>query len=93
MRGAEMNDPHGYDRLARALDFLVAELRAAQLDSSGLERARRFQTGSPSEFLGESLLALEAVLRNVDYLPPSVAAFIEALASEIRLGFERVGGG
>jgi len=87
----ESNDPHGYDRLARGLDFLITEVNAAQLDSSRLQHARRFYGGSPSELLGESLAALEAVMSTVDLLPPSVAAFAEALAQEIRVGFERIG--
>jgi len=88
-----MDDPHGYARLARALDFLVLEAEAAHIDPAGLNVARRFYGGSPSEFLGESLLALEAILMSLDRLPPSIDAFVEALVAEIRLGFERVGGG
>jgi len=88
-----MNDPHGYARLARGLNFLVVEVEAAKLDPTGLDHALQFYGGSPSEFLGESLLALEAVLTSLDQLPPSVGAFANALAAEIRLGFERVDGG
>jgi hypothetical protein len=88
-----MNDPHGYARLARSLDFLIVEVGEAGADSSGLSVARRFYGGSPSEFLGESLLALEATLNQADSLPSSVAAFAHALAAEIRVGFQRIGGG
>ena len=88
-----MNDPHGYARLARSLDFLIVEVREANVDLSGLSLARRFYCGSPSEFLGESLLALEATLNQSESLPSSVAAFADALAAEIRLGFQRIGGG
>lgn len=88
-----MNDPHGYARLARGLDFLIVEVGEAGADSSGLSFARRFHSGSPTEFLGEALLALEATLRQADSLPSSVAAFADALAAEIRVGFQRIGGG
>ena len=88
-----MNDPHGYARLARSLDFLIVEVSEAKADSSGLSLARRFYGGSPSEFLGESLLALEATLNQAELLPSSVVAFADALAAEIRLGFQRIGGG
>lgn len=88
-----MNDPHGYVRLARGLDFLIVEVSEADADSSGLSLARRFYGGSPSEFLGESLLALEATLNQAESLPSSVVAFADALAAEIRLGFQRIGGG
>ena len=88
-----MNDPHGHARLARSLDFLIVEVGEAGADSSGLSTARRFHGGSPSEFLGESLLALEATLNQAESLSSSVAAFADALAAEIRVGFQRIGGG
>lgn len=88
-----MNDPHGYARLARSLDFLIVEVGEAGADSSGLSAARRFYGGSPTEFFGEALLALEATLNQADSLPSSVAAFANALAAEIRVGFQRIGGG
>lgn len=88
-----MNDPHGYTRLARSLDFLIVEVSEAGAEPSGLSVARRFYGGSPSEFLGESLLALEATLNQADSLPSSIVAFADALAAEIRVGFQRIGGG
>ena len=88
-----MNDAHGYSRLVRGLDFLIVEASEANVDSSGLSLARRFYGGSPSEFLGESLLALEAIVNQAESLPSSVVAFADALAAEIRVGFQRIGGG
>ena len=88
-----MIDPHGYGRLVRSLDFLVLEVRAAGVDPIGLVLARGFYGGSPTEFLGESLIALEALLSSSEMFAPSVVAFADALAQEIRLGFERIGGG
>jgi hypothetical protein len=91
---AEMSDPHGYDRLARALDFVAIEVRSAGLDPSNIETARRFYgSGSPSEFLGESLVALETLVLDGAELPSSVLAFVQAVIAEIRQGFDRVGGG
>lgn len=86
-------DPLGYDRLARALDFLIVESGAAGVDSQQIQLARRFYGGSPTEFLGESLIALEQLLAEGDDLPPSVQAFASSMAGEIRHGFEQVGGG
>lgn len=76
-------DPHGYLRLGRALDFLVIEVRAAGVDSSKLEWARRFAGGSPSEYLGESLIAIDALLRERSRLADVVAQFAEGTAAEI----------
>ncbi len=84
-------DPHGYLRLGRALDFLVIEVRAAGVDSSKLEWARRFAGGSPSEYLGESLIAIDALLRERSRLADVVAQFAEGTAAEIRQGFDSDG--
>ena len=88
-----MSDRSGYERLSRALDFLAVEVESAGLDADALLAARRFYGGSPSEFLGEALIALEHLLTHASLLPTSVAAFADGLAAEIRTGFERVGGG
>jgi hypothetical protein len=88
-----MGEPDGYDRLARALDFLAVEVRAAGLDPSNIEAASRFYGGSPTEFLGESLIALEALMLDGAELPSSVRAFVRALISELRRAFDRIGGG
>ena len=87
-----MGDPYGYDRLARALDFLAIEVRSAGLDSSNIESARRFYGRSPTEFLGETLIALEALTLDGGELPSSVLAFVQALISELRQAFDRIGG-
>ncbi len=86
-------DSYGYDRLKRALDFLIVETRESGLDPAQLEVARRFYGGSPTEFLGEALHALESLLSDREMLPPSVEAFAASITSEIRQGFERIGGG
>jgi hypothetical protein len=86
-----VTDPHGYLRLGRALDFLVVEARASGIDTSPLERARRFAGGSPSEYLGESLIAIDSLLRERALLPDVVVQFAEGTAAEIRQGFAAVG--
>lgn len=87
-----MDDALGYDRLIRSLDFLIVETEAAGVDGGGLRAARGFFGGSPTEFLGETLLAIEALLPDRDALAPSVTVFAETLADEIRQGFEQIGG-
>ena len=85
-------DPFGYMRLARGLEFLANEASAAGLEPASLRRARRFYLGSPTEFLDEALTAIEAILASRRELPPSIVGFAEGLASEIRRGFDSVGG-
>jgi hypothetical protein len=87
-------DAGGYLRLRRALIFIGQELRETDETDSAerVERAIAFFSGSPSEFLGESLIALEGVLGRPAPLAPSMRAFVSALAAEIREGFDRIGG-
>lgn len=87
-------DPGGYLRLRRALTFIGQELRETDETESAehIERAIAFFGGSPTEFLGESLIALERVLGGPVALAPPTRTLAEALASEIREGFDRIGG-
>ena len=87
-------DPGGYRRLRRALTFIGQELRETDETESAedVERAIAFFGGSPTEFLGESLIALERVLGGPASLASSTRALAEALASEIREGLDRIGG-
>lgn len=87
-------DPNGYLRLRRALTFIAQELREAGETEpvEQVERAIAFFGGSPSEFLGESLIALEHVLGCPVAVAPSTHAFVDALASEMREGFARIEG-
>jgi hypothetical protein len=48
--------------------------------------------GSPSEFLGESRLALAATLDSVRDLPVELVSRIRAIIAEIDEGFQAVGG-
>jgi hypothetical protein len=49
--------------------------------------------GSPSEFLGESRLALTAVLDSAGGLPGELVPRMGAMVDEIDQGFRAVGGG
>lgn len=84
-------DPSGYLRLHRSLRFLSEELaHVGQLDAqASIDRADAFFGGSPTEFLGESLLALQALLNGSLELPPAMRAFVAGLAAEINEGFRR----
>ena len=84
------DDPHGYVRLARSLDFVANELRHAGFDEGfvAIDRARAFRSGSPTEYLGEAALALDWVLRHSTKLSPSLVAFMSALAAELRAGLQ-----
>jgi hypothetical protein len=87
-------DPHGYERPNRSLGFILGECQLAgdDVSTTSVASAMQFRSGSPSEFLGESQLALDLVANRAS-LPDSIRAFAGALADEIRQGFERVGGG
>jgi hypothetical protein len=87
-------DPGGYLRLRRALTFIGQELREADQigPAERVERVVAFSGGSPTEFLGESLIALEVLLGGPASLAPSLREFVAALAAEIREGFDRIGG-
>lgn len=87
-------DPGGYLWLRRALTFIGQELREAEETDRAehIERAIAFFGGSPTEFLGESLIALEGLLSGPASLTPSMHAFVSALVAEIREGFDRIGG-
>lgn len=89
------SDPGGYLRLRRSLAFVAQELREANdvQPAEDIERAIAFFGGSPSEFLGESLISLDRLLDGPVSLSPSVGAFASALAAEIRAGFRLIGGG
>jgi hypothetical protein len=76
------------------LVFLAGELREAGLAEAAarIEGALAFVAGSPSEFLGESLLALETAQPHIETASVSLGAFSSALADELRNGFAKVGG-
>ena|SRR5688572_24549441 len=87
-------DPHGYQRLYRSLEFIAQECRLAGDDeaTADVERAMAFASGSPSEFLGEAEIVLRRIASS-RAIGRSTARFADAMAMEIRSGFDRVGGG
>jgi hypothetical protein len=94
MRGGVrmLADPSGHVRLRRSLGFIGDELREGNDLADGVERAIALSAGSPSEFPGDALLALERLVSEGPAVPPSLRAFAVAVAAEIRQGFDRVGG-
>jgi hypothetical protein len=88
-----VSDPHGYVRLGRALAFVRDELESQgeSILAERLARAMRFAGGSPSEYLGEAELVLQAVL-DEGHLPPATTQFVRGILDEIDEGFRRVGG-
>ncbi len=88
-------DPYGYGELLSVLKRIQAEL----LETSDKEtaeivaRAAKFVVGSPSEFLGESRLALEAVLGRPTKISEMTKALAKRTIEKIDEGFRSVGGG
>jgi hypothetical protein len=89
-------DPHGYGRLRDLLADVEEALAATHnnREASLVHRAVLFYGGgSPSEFLGESRVALEATLASARDLPVELVSRIRAIIAEIDEGFRAVGGG
>ena len=89
-----MSDPYGYARLLEMLKSIEADLRAEgrEDDAAEIYRASRFASGSPSEFLGESRLALERLLQVGAPLAPATEALAREAVEGITTGFRSVGG-
>jgi hypothetical protein len=89
-------DPHGWGRLHDFLAEVEEALAATDNDreASLVHRAWRFfGGGSPTEFLGESRLALAATLDSARDLPVELVSRIRAMIADIDEGFRSVGGG
>ena len=88
------DDPHGYMRLKRAMLGFAAELSGAGhvTESEQVEHAAAFYGGSPSEFLGESRAAMDAVLGSGLDLPAGLVQRMKSLVAEIDEGFRAIGG-
>ena len=89
-----MDDPHGYHELSRILNTVEAELRSEgrDIEADEIYRASRFAVGSPSEFLGESRIALQRLLDSGVALRNGTEEVARATIDEITAGFRRVGG-
>lgn len=85
------DDPHGYSKLRSTVDLFAHELdrlNAPQL-AQRLRDSQQF-VGMPSEWMGETALALNDVLASPvppEQLRRDIASTVEA----IRVGFRRVG--
>lgn len=90
----DAGDQHGYGRLRDALLGFEADLASTghHAESRIVERAVHFYVGSPSEFLGESRIALLTTLDSAHNLPPDIAQRMRTVVAEIDEGFRTVGG-
>jgi hypothetical protein len=89
-----MTDPHGYGRLLEILKAIEHDLRedGRGTDADEVYRASRFASGSPSEFLGESRIALERLLDAGPPLQPTIEVLAREAVEGITKGFRAVGG-
>jgi len=89
-------DPQGYARLNETLVRFGHRLQLLGDTASAhkiREAAQLYGGGSPTEFLGESRLALQSVLASAQGLPTDLISAMRAVVDEIDDGFQRVGGG
>jgi hypothetical protein len=83
------------EELATYLARISTELssKGAQALADDVGRARRFVSGSPSEFLHEAELALANVRDNHNgALDSSAAAEVHSVIAQIQAAFSKVGG-
>jgi hypothetical protein len=87
------NDPHGYIQLYDVLLVISSKLRILGRGESAdrIFLATQFRGGSPTEFLGESRLALQATLDSERDLPSDIVAEIQNTLEEVNEGFDRAG--
>jgi hypothetical protein len=89
------HDPHGYRRLhddLRAIEARLDQLGRSELAGHIRDALRFYGTGSPSEYLGESRLALQRVLAAGPDLPHELRAAVADQMSLIEQGQQRIGG-
>jgi hypothetical protein len=87
-------DPHGYGQLFASLTHIEDQLRALGKPKAAerINFATKFYgSGSPTELLGESRLALEAVLNEEANLSGGVIAEIRETLEKINEGFRHAG--
>ncbi len=90
---ADTSDPYGYLALLRRPRFVSDECRAAGLSDAAeaVDRAMKFSSGSPSEFLHESEKALGPLVGRSE-LPESIRRLCTEVIRDIDRGFRAVGG-
>lgn len=88
-----MEDKYGYVRLKNTLEEIAEKLKEEKQDdlANDVLRASKFYGGMPSEFMGESGLALKSVLKNKKELSKETVKITENIYNEIVEGFEKVG--
>lgn len=84
------DDPSGYVKLRTFLVAAADRLTALGVPTADDMRSAANWVGSPSEWLGESALALKATLAVPD-LPADFVADLKGALDAIREGFRRVG--
>ena len=75
----------GYDDLLRTLTLFAERLESLGLvaEAARLRTAGKFRVGSPTEFIGESLYALDDVVSDAHKLPPDLSADMTRIADEL----------
>jgi len=88
------NDPHGYRRLYDELTDLETEIRTLGFDAAAdrLRFAKRFYSGSSTEFMIETRSVLWAVLKEELTIPAPIRSRMAWIMDQITEGFRRAGG-
>ncbi len=84
------DDPSGYLKMRAFLGEVAEKLASLDVATAGQVRAAADWVGSPTEWLGESALALKATLE-VAGLPDELTKELQEALDAIREGFRRVG--
>ncbi|MCP3876833.1 MAG: hypothetical protein GY701_00340 [Sulfitobacter sp.] len=84
------DDPSGYLKMRALLGEVAEKLASLDVATAGQVREAADWVGSPTEWLGESALALKATLE-VAGLPEELTRELQVLLDAIREGFNRVG--
>lgn len=88
-----MEDKYGYLKLKSTLEIIAEKLiqENQQALANEVARATKFYGGMPSEFMGESWLALKKILGNKQKLSDDTVILVEDIYKQIEKGFERIG--
>jgi hypothetical protein len=84
------DDPSGYAKMRSFLTEVAARLTALGVGTADQVTTAATWIGSPSEWLGESAVAIEATL-DVPDLPSDFVEDLNSAFDAIREGFRRVG--
>lgn len=86
-----MEDKFGYTQLKLNLTLIATQLEKENkpVSSKKIKGAIKFYGGIPSEFLGESLLALQDILKNEANINSKTKNLIENLSYKIKNAFKK----